>query len=453
LFFFSVNHGEEDPSRKILTKVGSLVSEQTRQNKRGLLASIEIGEFASTLAQRTHAKESCRAHRIIFPTAEDPRLHSSAPPVRMEEGNHHEEEANDTPRAASTQRETAVLHHKRSREAEQTAGASPHEVIGEHAQATAAVARNPSPKRAKGGSGGETPPMKTPETGEEEEEDSNGVDDVHARDQNDPKDAEGAKSQHDHPVPHVERTLSSGSVSSDLSSSSASSRHEALSPIPPSYISEVPPAPPSTPASTASGTFQWDTASATTPLPMMQANSLLNASRLEQQMLAEGAATPAPTKGGGARTAQGDDALRPMSEDFSDWAVGERYEMVRILGRGSYGEVAQAIDRRAGQEDAFVAIKRIQSPFDQEVDAVRLYREIHILRQMRGHECIIQLVDVVQPPTEDLDDFHDLYLVFECTWQRRRERLVSPHGVPTFVLAYSHPSAGFPLDRRGHRSL
>lgn len=166
----------------------------------------------------------------------------------------------------------------------------------------------------------------------------------------------------------------------------------------------------------------------------MQANSLLNASRLEQQMLAEGAATPAPTKGGGAGTAQGDDALRPMSEDFSDWAVGERYEMVRILGRGSYGEVAQAIDRRAGKEDAFVAIKRIQSPFDQEVDAVRLYREIHILRQMRGHECIIQLVDVVQPPTEDLDDFHDLYLVFECTWQRRRHGLVSPHCVSTFVL-------------------
>jgi len=88
--------------------------------------------------------------------------------------------------------------------------------------------------------------------------------------------------------------------------------------------------------------------------------------------------------------------------------------MVRILGRGSYGEVAQAVDRHAGRPDAYVAIKRIQSPFEQQVDAVRLYREVHILRRMRGHECIIQLLDVVQPPSEDLDDFNDLYLVFEC---------------------------------------
>ena len=65
--------------------------------------------------------------------------------------------------------------------------------------------------------------------------------------------------------------------------------------------------------------------------------------------------------------------------------------------------------------DAYVAIKRILSPFDQEIDAVRLYREIHILRRLRGHSCIINLLDIVQPPTDDLDDFHDLYLVFECT--------------------------------------
>lgn len=142
--------------------------------------------------------------------------------------------------------------------------------------------------------------------------------------------------------------------------------------------------------------IDWD--GAATPLPM---RSVENAAQLEQQQL-EGAATPAPP------------AKRPLPEDFSDWAVGERYELVRILGRGSYGEVAQAIDLSVGRRDAYVAIKRIQSPFDQEVDAVRLYREVHILRRMRGHECIIQLLDVVQPPSEDLDDFHDLYLVFEC---------------------------------------
>ena len=85
-----------------------------------------------------------------------------------------------------------------------------------------------------------------------------------------------------------------------------------------------------------------------------------------------------------------------------------------MLGRGSYGEVAQAKDLK--NDGNFVAIKRITSAFDQEVDAIRLYREMHILRGLRGHECIIQLLNVVQPPSEDLSDFHDLYLVFECKW-------------------------------------
>ena len=150
-----------------------------------------------------------------------------------------------------------------------------------------------------------------------------------------------------------------------------------------------------------------------------------------------GDATPKP--GGGAQSQSHD--------DFSEWAVGDRYELIRILGRGSYGEVAQAIDRikaaTDGEENAYVAIKRIQTPFDQQVDAIRLYREIHILRRMneggedadaskheetvdrrpKHHDCIIRLLDVLEPPTDDLDDFHDLYLVFECTLTLCRLRL------------------------------
>jgi hypothetical protein len=204
------------------------------------------------------------------------------------------------------------------------------------------------------------------------------------------------------PVDHVRRTSSTTSVSSDLSSTSAAiNRLDTASPIPGMF----PPAPPSTPASHASA-LSFD--GAATPLPMQ--SSVRNAAQLEhQQLLAEGAATPAPAKPAAATSKGG-----ALPEDFSDWAVGDRYELIRILGRGSYGEVAQAVDRDAGRPDAYVAIKRIQSPFDQQVDAVRLYREVHILRRMRGHECIIQLLDIVQPPSDDLDDFNDLYLVFEC---------------------------------------
>jgi hypothetical protein len=209
------------------------------------------------------------------------------------------------------------------------------------------------------------------------------------------------------PVAQVRLASSSNSVSSDISSTSATNNrfHDATSPIPALF----PPAPPSTPASFAS-VFSFE--GAATPLPMQ--SSVRNAAQLEQQqLLAEGAATPAPTKSSSSSSSKGG----ALPEDFSDWAVGDRYELIRILGRGSYGEVAQAVDRDAGRPDAYVAIKRIQSPFEQQVDAVRLYREVHILRRMRGHECIIQLLDVVQPPSDDLDDFNDLYLVFECKFE------------------------------------
>lgn len=227
-------------------------------------------------------------------------------------------------------------------------------------------------------------------------------------------------------VKHASSSASLASSSSEYSSVSSAAQQQqryggSTSPVPtPAYAAEVPPAPPSTPASQPSA-FSWDMASAT-PLPALPVlkGGVQNAALLEQQqLLAEGAETPAPTKPPAQESGDAQDDGKPSSsanfpEDFSDWAVGDRYELVRMLGRGSYGEVAQAIDLHAGRRDAFVAIKRIQSPFDQEVDAIRLYREIHILRRIRGHECIIQLLDIVQPPTDDIDDFHDLYLVFEC---------------------------------------
>lgn len=207
-------------------------------------------------------------------------------------------------------------------------------------------------------------------------------------------------------------SASAGSVSPSSDISSASSSHSqrksgVSSPVPTSgYTQEVPPAPPSTPASHPNTTVLLDMGLAT-PLPFQE--GVRNAFQLEQQqILSEGAETPAPK----ADSSEG--RVLSMTEDFSEWAVGDRYELIRILGRGSYGEVAQAVDKWAGRADAYVAIKRILSPFDQEIDAVRLYREIHILRHVRGHSCIINLLDIVQPPTDDLDDFHDLYLVFEC---------------------------------------
>lgn len=104
-----------------------------------------------------------------------------------------------------------------------------------------------------------------------------------------------------------------------------------------------------------------------------------------------------------------------ISHDFATWNVGTRYELMRILGKGSYGEVAQAKDLHVTQPGSipkYVAIKRISTVFQQDVDALRLFREIHLLRGLRGHDCIIQLIDIVVPGSEEA--LNDLYLVFEC---------------------------------------
>jgi hypothetical protein len=98
----------------------------------------------------------------------------------------------------------------------------------------------------------------------------------------------------------------------------------------------------------------------------------------------------------------------------SSWSVGPRYKLLRLLGRGSYGEVAEASELCRAEYDQKVAIKRIISAFDKEMDAIRLFREIHILRRLRGHPCIIQLLDIIPHKVHDISTFHELYLVFEC---------------------------------------
>jgi hypothetical protein len=243
----------------------------------------------------------------------------------------------------------------------------------------------------------------------------------------------------------------------------------AMSPVA-MYSHEGPPAPPSTPASagtaTATSRRVIKDLGLATPLPsssfFVKNVHQLEQRRMEQQqqqslLLDDGSETPAPprpvaveaqfgpiptedtktvpsTAASSAHTTTTTTTTAATSEhsnDFTEWAVGDRYQMLRMLGQGSYGQVAQALDLYQGRIDAYVAIKRIQSPFDQQVDAIRLFRELYILRRMRGNECIIQLLDVVQPPSEDLEEFHDLYLVFEYVDTDLYKLIMSPQYLST----------------------
>jgi len=109
---------------------------------------------------------------------------------------------------------------------------------------------------------------------------------------------------------------------------------------------------------------------------------------------------------------------RPLG--FHEWEVGKRYQVVRLLGHGSYGQVAEAYDRFMNRR---VAIKRVLNIFSNETDARRIYREMYILRQMR-HPDIITLLDLIPP--KDLASFQDLYMVFEYVDTDLYKLILSP---------------------------
>lgn len=98
--------------------------------------------------------------------------------------------------------------------------------------------------------------------------------------------------------------------------------------------------------------------------------------------------------------------VRPQ---FAGWEIDHtRFELIRLLGKGSYGSVCEAIDHLTG---ARVAIKKMSNVFDVFENAKRLFRETRCLR-MCNHNNIVKLVHVQAP--SDLLNFNDLYIVMEC---------------------------------------
>lgn len=76
-----------------------------------------------------------------------------------------------------------------------------------------------------------------------------------------------------------------------------------------------------------------------------------------------------------------------------------------ILGKGAYGVVFKAVDKRSGE---VVGLKKIFDAFQNSTDAQRTYREIMLLQEMNGHENIIRLLNVIKAENDK-----DIYLIFE----------------------------------------
>ncbi|XP_054564470.1 mitogen-activated protein kinase 15 [Eptesicus fuscus] len=88
-----------------------------------------------------------------------------------------------------------------------------------------------------------------------------------------------------------------------------------------------------------------------------------------------------------------------------DAHVAQRFLLKRRLGKGAYGVVWKAVDRRTGE---VVAIKKIFDAFRDKTDAQRTFREITLLQELGDHPNIVRLLDVIRAEND-----RDIYLVFE----------------------------------------
>ncbi|CAN0089207.1 unnamed protein product [Ectocarpus sp. 12 AP-2014] len=93
-----------------------------------------------------------------------------------------------------------------------------------------------------------------------------------------------------------------------------------------------------------------------------------------------------------------------MSEEI-DKHVLRRFEICQKLGKGAYGVVWKAIEKRTRQ---VLALKKCFDAFRNATDAQRTFREIMYLQALAGHDNLIRLQHVVKA-----ENGRDIYLTFD----------------------------------------
>ncbi|KAI3415914.1 Mitogen-activated protein kinase 15 [Globodera pallida] len=93
-----------------------------------------------------------------------------------------------------------------------------------------------------------------------------------------------------------------------------------------------------------------------------------------------------------------------MSEEVDSHIV-ERYDIQKRLGKGAYGIVWKAVDRKTNDT---IALKKIFDAFRNATDAQRTFREIMFLQEFGRHPNIIKLFNIIRA-----DNDKDIYLAFE----------------------------------------
>ncbi|PSR95278.1 Mitogen-activated protein kinase [Actinidia chinensis var. chinensis] len=92
---------------------------------------------------------------------------------------------------------------------------------------------------------------------------------------------------------------------------------------------------------------------------------------------------------------------------FTEYGYANRYKILEVIGKGSNGVVCAAIGTRTGEK---VAIKKITDIFEHISNAIRILREVKLLRLLR-HPDIVEIKRIMLPSSRR--DFKDIYVVFE----------------------------------------
>jgi len=89
------------------------------------------------------------------------------------------------------------------------------------------------------------------------------------------------------------------------------------------------------------------------------------------------------------------------------FVIYDYYKPQKILGKGAYAVVIEALDTRTNQS---VAIKKNKGVFSALSDAKRILREIKLMMHFR-HENVMPLLSVIPPDAHEREDFEEVYLL------------------------------------------
>ena len=91
----------------------------------------------------------------------------------------------------------------------------------------------------------------------------------------------------------------------------------------------------------------------------------------------------------------------------TNFVVEDKFEYIKLIGRGAYGVVCSAVNKKNGKK---VAIKKVPNAYEDLIDAKRVVREIKLLSHFK-HDNIIQLVDIPKPLSRT--GHNDIYIITE----------------------------------------